>query len=137
MTIAQATEDLLDAMTAFGTAAADRFKGGGKLQGPSYTEPQPVAYSATPTFDAALTNVFHLAALTGDVTAPVITNPHDGQTISIRVKQDGTGGHAFTLPADAHAAGAISTDADDVSLLVLTYDLADTRWEGSWTTVAF
>jgi len=95
--------------------------------------PNTVAFSGTPAFDARLSNYHELGVLTANVTAPTITNPTPGQTIIIRVKQDGTGGWTFADPSGAKIAGTVGLTIGAASHLQLTYSLADTRWEGFWT----
>ena len=110
-------------------------KTGGPINGRAYTPPSILAFSATPTFDAALSNVFYLGALTGNVTAVVISNPVDGQTINIRFVQDATGGRTIVLPASVKASGEPILPASRASWLVLTYVLSAARWEGAWSQV--
>ena len=56
-----------------------------------------VAFSATPVFDASQGNTFEIV-LTGDVTSSTLINAVPGMRLLFIVKQDGTGGHAFTPP---------------------------------------
>jgi hypothetical protein len=103
----------------------------------AYTNPVDVAFSATPTFDASASNVFWFGTLTANVTSCTINNPVSGQTIQIRVVQDGTGGRTFTVPAGAKIDSAPTTGANRVSWLTMTYvgtvnGVAVNRWEGAW-----
>lgn len=98
----------------------------------AFTATNSQAFSATPTFNANLSNIFELGALTANVTSCTITNPSNGQTISIRVIQDGTGSRTFAAPAGSKIVGAIGATAGAASILTLTYSAASTRWEGSW-----
>lgn len=98
------------------------------------TKPQTVAFSATPAFDASKSNVHYLAALTTNV-SPTISNPTDGQTISIRFQQDATGGRTVTLPASVHATGGPQAAANSVSWLTITYVASASRWEGTWAAI--
>jgi hypothetical protein len=99
----------------------------------AYTPTSSQAFTATPTFDANLSNVFEFSgAMTANVTSVTITNPHPGQTISIRVKQDGTGGRTFATPSGAKILGNCGTTGNAASILGLTYSDMDDRWEGSW-----
>lgn len=91
------------------------------------------AFSATPTFDASTSNVFELGDLTANVTAVTISNPTAGQTISIRVIQDGSGGKTFATPSGAKIAGSVGLTALAASILTLTYSAGSGRWEGAWT----
>lgn len=98
-----------------------------------YTPTSSQAFTATPTFDASLSNVFEFSGtLTANVTAVTLTNPLGGQTIQIRVKQDATGGRTFATPSGAKIAGSIATTASVASILTLTYSAMDSRWEGAW-----
>ncbi len=90
------------------------------------------AFSATPTFDASQSNYFEMGAMTANVTSVTISNPTGGQTITIRFKQDGTGGRTVAAPAGAKITGAVGATASASSFLTLTYSTADSRWEGSW-----
>lgn len=68
-----------------------------------------VAYSATPVFDFSAGNllnpVFHIV-LTGNC-APSFINIQPGQIAIFIIEQDGAGGHTFTWPAPAVAAGGL------------------------------
>lgn len=97
----------------------------------AFTERVSVPFSTTPTFDAAQSNYFELGTLTANVTSMTIANPSVGQTVTIRVKEDGTGGWTVAVPSGAKVIGAASTAANAASLLTLTYT-GDARWEGSW-----
>jgi hypothetical protein len=101
--------------------------------GYAYTPTSSQTFTATPTFNAALSNVFEMAALTGNVTSVTITNPKGGQTIMIRLLQNGTGGYTVASPTGAKILGSMGATADAASILTLTYSALSTRWEGSWT----
>jgi len=105
-----------------------------RIKGAASTAPSGAAYSATPAFDAQLSNVFYLGAMTGNV-AFTITGPQDGQTINIRFVQDATGGRTVTPPANVKASGTIDATAGRASWLILTYVASATRWEGAWSWV--
>lgn len=91
------------------------------------------AFTATPTFDAAVSNAFEFSgAMTANVTSITINNPTAGQTIQIRVKQDGTGGRTVAAPAGAKISGVVGPTAGLASILTITYSAMDTRWEGAW-----
>lgn len=57
-----------------------------------------VAFSATPTFDASLGNVFEMT-LTGNVTSSTLSNTSPGQSLTFIFHQDGTGGRTVVPPA--------------------------------------
>lgn len=104
------------------------------VNGAAYTPTMAVAFSTTPTIDASARNAFEIGVLTAPITSLTISNPSPGQTISIRAKQDGTGGRGVSggTLASAKIAGSVATAANTASILTLTYSLADSRWEGSW-----
>lgn len=58
-----------------------------------------VAFSATPVFDASLSNSFYLI-LSGNVTSSTIVNQYPGQRITFVIQQDGSGGHTFVWPGN-------------------------------------
>lgn len=84
--------------------------------------------------DASASNCYRLV-LTENVTLSNPTNPFDGQTIRIVVKQDGTGGRtmaygsAFKFPGGA--APVLSTGANAIDYLAFEYNGADSMWIGS------
>ncbi|AKJ28849.1 hypothetical protein AAW51_2158 [Caldimonas brevitalea] len=92
-----------------------------------------VAFSATPTFNAAAVNTILFGTLTGNVTSSTISNLAQGQYVSIRFKQDATGGRTVVLPATAKVAGSVGLLANQVSYLNVTFNTADGRVEGAWT----
>lgn len=105
------------------------------VEGSAVTPMVIVNYSPTPVFDASKSNSFRIAHL-GNITSSSIINEFDGQTISIRFKQDAVGGRTVVLPANVKAAGAPETGANRVSILVLTYvGGPEARWEGGWQVV--
>lgn len=56
-----------------------------------------VAFGATPIFDASTGNVFEIT-LTGNVTSSTIPNILPGQSITMIIHQDATGGRTFVPP---------------------------------------
>ncbi|MNU19735.1 hypothetical protein D3C71_79680 [compost metagenome] len=136
MTIASQTALLVAAIGNIGPATKDTFfaKKGGELVGPVWTKPFPVAFSATPVFDATKSNVFYFATLGATaVTASSFIGGTDGQTINVRILQDAVGGRAFPLPGNVVAKGALDTAPDAVNWLVLTWNVGATRWEAIWS----
>lgn len=98
-----------------------------------WTETGSQAFTATPDFNCVTSNIFEFSgAMTANVTICTISNPHPGQTITIRVKQDATGGRTFAAPAGAKISGNVQATASTASMLTLTYSAMDSRWEGSW-----
>jgi hypothetical protein len=77
------------------------------------------------TVNCQLSNVF-LTTLTGSVTsAPVLSNPADGQTINWALAQDATGGRTMIWPSNfywpAGQPGVLTTGGNGLDLLVATY----------------
>lgn len=101
--------------------------------GGAYTASKAVAFSATPTFDGNNSNYFDFATMTGNVTSSTFNNVSIGQTITVRVKQDGTGNRSFALPGSAIVSGSIGLTAGKASLLTVTFNGTDSRLEGTWT----
>jgi surface protein len=87
------------------------------------------------TVDCALSNVFE-TTLSASITSVTFTNPHDGQTINWFITQDATGGRtmgwdgSFKFPGGV-ANGALSTAANAVDLVVLTYRANTSFWYAS------
>ena len=100
--------------------------------GGAYTTTDSQSFTATPTFSANASNVHELGTMTANVTSCTITGASNGQTIQIRVKQDGTGGRTFAAPSGAKIVGSVGATANAASILTLTYSANDARWEGSW-----
>ena len=80
--------------------------------------------SAAFSVNAAASNVFSVtmtAASTMSITGAVA-----GQTVNVRIQQDGTGGRVMTWPGNfkwpGGTAGVLSTGASQIDLLVATYD---------------
>jgi hypothetical protein len=110
-----------------GSAGRTLFAGG------VYTGSSVQPFTTTPIFDAHASNYFEFSGgMIGNVTSCTINNPAGGQTISIRVQQDGTGGRTFAAPANSRIAGTLANAANTTSILTLTYSATLLRWEGSW-----
>lgn len=77
--------------------------------------PAPVAFSATPVFDASGGDRDFELTLTGDVTAPTLVTLIQGARVTFRLKQDATGGRIFTWPANVKGGGQISAGANTLS----------------------
>ena len=105
------------------------------VAGGAMTTPAPSAFSATPTFDANASNLIIVGNLTANVTSMAISNGVEGQFVSIRVRQNATGGWTVALPAGAAVAGAVNLAANKTSYLNLTYNATDARWEGNWSQI--
>src|SRR3990172_7108052 len=69
-----------------------------------------VTFSATPTFDVAISGYFKIT-LTGNVTSSTISNAVTGKQIIVEVCQDATGGRAFVWPTNTSGAPGVSATA--------------------------
>lgn len=99
------------------------------------TTPAAIAYAAALAIDASASNLIKVGNLTGNVTSMVLSNATEGQFLSIRFRQDATGGRTIALPAGAAVTGAPNSAANKTSYLNLTWNATDNRWEGSWTAI--
>lgn len=135
MTIATQTTALVAAVAAYGQSVIDRRIKGGQFIGRAYTKPVAVLFSATPAIDPTLSNVFNIGTLTGNITALTLPAGGDGQTITVGFQQDAAGNHTVALPANTQVSGTLALTANAVTLLVLTYNVARAKWEGSWVAV--
>lgn len=123
----------IDLRTAGASALLLEASGKAVFGGGALTTTDSQAFTATPTFSANASNVHEFSgAMTANVTSCTISGPSNGQTIQIRVKQDGTGGRTFASPSGAKITGSIGLTANQASILTLTYSAMDSRWEGSW-----
>jgi hypothetical protein len=115
------------------------------IQGTAATKPALIANGGamtlpiTPTFNAGGTTTVdcsrsnvHIILMSGGNTTLAVSNPTNGQTINVRITQDGTGSRTITWPAAFKWPGGtvpvLSTAINAVDLLVATY-LSDT---GNW-----
>lgn len=78
------------------------------------------------TLDASTGDSF-LINVTQAITSMSITNPTDGQEITLLWAQDATG-HAVTLATNLIGATAISTVASKHTCQRFTYNVGDTNW---------
>lgn len=107
-------------------------RSGGTLTGALAPAVVALTFGASIALNAALGNVFAvtLTASTGTLANP--SNPADGQTIRVRVIQDGTGGWtlAYGTAYDFGTAGspALSTGPGKVDILGFEYDAALAKW---------
>lgn len=85
-----------------------------------------------------LSNVFRVL-MTGNVlgAAFTLTAPSDGQTINIKITQDGTGtrtlGFGASILWPGGSPGVLSTAAGSVDYLVMTYHADTSKWHASLT----
>jgi hypothetical protein len=91
-----------------------------------------------PVTTAPVSGVLTLNAAAGDkqkinvnavITSIVVSNPTDGQVMTLFWVQDGTG-HTITLPAFFLGVTAPSTTANKHSVQQIYYNAADTNWYG-------
>ena len=117
-----------------GAVAGDSARYEQLIQHPAaaYTVPVAVVFAANLTIDASLSNMFTVGALTANLTGLTITNPGNGQTITIRFLQDATGGRTVAGPAGSAIVSSVGLTAAKASLLTLTFTATAGRWEGSW-----
>ncbi len=100
--------------------------GGLQASGFATTVPVTITFSATSmVINCALSNVFNLL-MTGTISAaPTYLNPQDGQTINIFITQDSVGSRTIVWGSNVKwsggTAGVLSTVANSVDLVVLTY----------------
>lgn len=92
----------------------------------AYTAPVAITFHATAmTWDLSLSNTFTLTMTANVTTAPSIINAASGQSVIIKIKQDGTGSRTMTWPAKfkwgAGSAGVLTTTASGRDTLTLTY----------------
>jgi hypothetical protein len=81
-----------------------------------------VAFSPTPTFNAADGAGFKIT-LTGDVTSSTFANGTEGPALVVfRIVQDGAGGHAFTWPSNVRNGGSVNPGANARSIQIFTVD---------------
>lgn len=119
-------------LLAGGTAVLEAASTNVKLNKKAYTAPATVAFAASLTVDTNGSNLVKVGTLTGNVTSMTLSNATEGQFISIRFKQDATGGRTIALPSGAKVDGSPATGANRTSYLNLTWNATDTRWEGNW-----
>jgi len=97
----------------------------------AYTPPVVITVAGTTVIDCNASNVFTLA-MTANISTLTINNANPGQSINMRLTQDGTGSRTIAWPASfkwtGGSAPVLSTTAGRVDLLVATY-FADT---GFW-----
>jgi hypothetical protein len=80
-----------------------------------------VAYSATPTFDAATASTFKMT-LTGDVSSATLANAVAGQMLSFVLCQDAAGNHNFTWPSNVKGGMAVGVQVSKCSAQAFVYD---------------
>ena len=109
-------------------------------KGGAYTAAVAVAFSATPTFDLKASNFQVFGNLTANVTAVTLTNPVEGQLVTIRLRQDATGGRTFTTgnmgATNAPAvSGSVNTGANKTTMMTVAYNATDARYDVMYSQV--
>lgn len=99
----------------------------------AYTSLAPAKITVAPiagvlTLDVSLANSF-LININTAIASMVLTNPTDGQEITILWSQDGTG-HPVVLATNLVGATAPSTGANTQSIQQFSYNIGDTNWYG-------
>lgn len=122
------------AFTGTATFVNATFSGSASFVKP-YTPTVTVGYAATLTVNTALSNVFEVGTLTGNVTTFNTGAALFGETVNIRFVQNGTGGWTVVNPVGSAVSGSINTVANKVSWLVMTFSQVASRWEGSWSSL--
>ncbi len=79
------------------------------------------------TLDCSLANSF-LINVTENITSTTLTNPTDGQEITLLWQEDMAGGWTISLAANMIGATAPSTGANTHSLQKFTYNIGDANW---------
>jgi hypothetical protein len=81
------------------------------------------------TLDASVATSF-LITINAAITAMTITNPVDGQEITLLWQQDSTG-HTVTLATALIGAIAVTTTANKHTCQTFTYNVGDNNWYGT------
>lgn len=103
-----------------------------QFQQRAYTTKASIAYASSITVDATLSNFFVIGTLTGNITV-AMSNPVEGQVLTLRFRQDATGSRTVTLPAGSSVSGSLNSAANKTSYLTMTWNATDSRWDCSWT----
>lgn len=117
---------VLDDISLLKTSIADDGRVAGELKA-FREEITTVSFSATPTFDLSLSNTFKIT-LTGNITAITVSNwtASKAAPVTIRLTQDGSGGHTVAIPAGWKGsngiAPAVATGASKTTIIVLYSD---------------
>jgi hypothetical protein len=112
------------------------YTGNTNFDGAASTAPVAVTFSATAmSINCRLSNVFTTTFTANVTTAPTYANPQDGQTINWFITQDATGTRTMTWGTSVKwpggAAGVLSTAANSVDLVVMTYRSSTGFWYAS------
>jgi hypothetical protein len=101
--------------------------------GSAATQTQTLSFAAASMpIDCSLSNVFSVILSASVSAAPVFSNQIDGQTVNVRLAQDGTGSRTMMWPSNFRwvggSAGVLSTPAGSVDLLVASYFATSGTW---------
>lgn len=90
----------------------------------------PVAFSATPVFDASKVGMggTFLFTLTGNVTSSTLVNGFQGQVVNFMLVQDGTGSRTIVYPTNAGGIPNILSAANAITRFSLQFD--GVAWQG-------
>jgi hypothetical protein len=117
---------------AYAPTANPTFSGVATFGGAAFTTTQTVSYGTTTNIDCSTSNAFRIVFGAGNITTLNLNNPHNGQAINVRFKQDGTGGRTVTWPASFRWNGGttplLSTPANAIDFLSAQYDSTDGTW---------
>lgn len=89
---------------------------------------QTISYAATIAPDYLLGSSVLVGQLTGNITINAPTNAKAGQSMLIRLVQDGAGGRTVSTGANVLLTGAVTTTGNTVTLLQFEFD--GSKWRG-------
>lgn len=90
--------------------------------------PVAVTYAATQNTDCSAGDLFEVT-LTGNVTLANPTNMVDGQRVTWRFTQDGTGGRVLTLGSAFNQWFTLQAPASGIDILTAVYNGATSKWD--------
>lgn len=98
-----------------------------------HTRAQTVSFSATPSIDVSNGDPVDMT-LTGNVTAATLTGGVDGQKITLRIRQDGTGGWTWAFDSSVRygtdiTSITLSTGAGKTDYIGLVYHASDAKYD--------
>lgn len=98
-----------------------------------HTRKQTVTFSGNPSIDVSLGDPIDMT-LTGNVTAAALSGGIDGQKITLRLKQDATGGRTWAFTSSARfgtdiTAITLSTAANKTDYIGLIYHATDDKYD--------
>lgn len=99
------------------------------LVAPSFDAINSIAYAATITPDASISQIVSVGTLTNNITVAAPTSPTSGQKLTFLFTQDGTGGRTVTWNATFKTAWTPSQIASKISSVTFFYDGANWQQE--------